>query len=190
MVNDDDKLLRLNSVNSFDIGEVMKVLMPYQLELKLTALLLFSIIAFIIGRLRQNNDLQKSLDKLNNSEYFKNELNKDLVITKKRMFSIKRIARIIIGIGIVALLGSVASLSKVVGQYLAIKWFLYMFIVVGVLYLLLEIYRRYLLRRERKETLSLSNIYAEEDKEVDKVLKAIGTKLADKLKNRLETIEK
>jgi uncharacterized protein involved in cysteine biosynthesis len=124
-----------------------RVLAPYSLQLKLLALLLFSIIAFIAGRLRQSNDLQKSLDKLNNSEYFKNELNKDLVITKKRSLSVRKLARIIMGIGIALALGFIASLSKVVGQYLSTKWLLYISMVVGMGYLLLEIYKRYLIRR-------------------------------------------
>jgi uncharacterized BrkB/YihY/UPF0761 family membrane protein len=70
-----------------------------------------------------------------------------LVITKKRSLSVRKLARIIMGIGIALALGFIASLSKVVGQYLSTKWLLYISMVVGMGYLLLEIYKRYLIRR-------------------------------------------
>ena len=59
---------RISSLNSIgSLNELLAVLTPYQLELKITVLLLASMIAFIVGRLSQNNDLKRSLDKLNNA---------------------------------------------------------------------------------------------------------------------------
>lgn len=104
----------------------------------------------MVGRLSQNNDLERSLNKLNNAQYFKNELNKDLALTKKRIVSVGKIARLLMVIIVIIVLTLLASLSKVAGDYIPTRYLLYILVVLIVVYLLMLGYRRLLVNREKK----------------------------------------
>lgn len=122
-------------------------LAPYQLELKVGALILGCLLAFMVGRLAQNNDLQRSLNKLNNSDYFKNELNKDLALTKLRIASLGKLSRILLGLVVGVVLLILVSFSKLAGEYLSTLYLLYFLAAFLSMWVLLLAYKKLLMRR-------------------------------------------
>lgn len=76
------------------------------------------------------------------------------------------------------------------GLYLPALYPLYSVVIAAVCYTSLLFYKKFLSRKATIETANLSNMYAEEEKEVEKVLKLLGGRLTGKLKGKLEVIEK
>jgi hypothetical protein len=76
------------------------------------------------------------------------------------------------------------------GYYLPAVYPLYSVVVLVLCYLGLTFYRKLLSTKATGQTANLTNMYAEEEKEVEKVVKMLGGRLTAKLKGRLEAIEK